>query len=45
MDSKARQIIAVLQANGRMSNQELSEWVNLSPSPVCADRGGSKRSG
>ncbi len=33
MDSKDRQIIAVLQANGRISNQELSERVNLSPSP------------
>ncbi len=33
MDSKDRQIIAALQANGRMSNQELSERVNLSPSP------------
>ena len=33
MDSKDRQIIAALQADGRMSNQELSERVNLSPSP------------
>lgn len=33
MDDKDRQIIAVLQANGRISNQELSEAVNLSPSP------------
>lgn len=33
MDSKDRQIIAALQANGRMSNQELSDRVNLSPSP------------
>jgi len=33
MDSKDRQILAQLQANGRLSNQELSERVNLSPSP------------
>ncbi|MCF6329007.1 MAG: Lrp/AsnC family transcriptional regulator [Henriciella sp.] len=33
MDSKDRQILAQLQANGRLTNQELSERVNLSPSP------------
>jgi Lrp/AsnC family leucine-responsive transcriptional regulator len=33
MDSKDLQIIAALQANGRASNQELSERVSLSPSP------------
>lgn len=33
MDEKDRQIIAALQANGRMTNQELSEKVNMSPSP------------
>ncbi|GAA5079713.1 Lrp/AsnC family transcriptional regulator [Roseibacterium beibuensis] len=33
MDSKDRQIIRALQANGRMTNQELAEKVNLSPSP------------
>ena len=33
MDSKDRQILAELQANGRLTNQELSERVNLSPSP------------
>lgn len=33
MDSKDRQIIRALQQNGRMTNQELSETVNLSPSP------------
>jgi Lrp/AsnC family transcriptional regulator, leucine-responsive regulatory protein len=33
MDSKDRQIIAALQGDGRMSNQSLSERVNLSPSP------------
>lgn len=33
MDAKDYQIIAALQADGRMSNQELSERVNLSPSP------------
>lgn len=33
MDSKDYQIIAALQADGRLTNQELSERVNLSPSP------------
>jgi len=44
VDSKDRQIVAALQANGRMSNQELSERVNLSLPPVGADCGDSKRS-
>lgn len=33
MDSKDRQIIRELQQNGRLSNQELADRVNLSPSP------------
>lgn len=33
MDSKDRQIIRALQQDGRMTNQALSEKVNLSPSP------------
>ncbi len=33
LDSKDRQIIRSLQANGRMTNQDLAEKVNLSPSP------------
>lgn len=33
MDEKDRQIIAALQQDGRLSNQALSERVNLSPSP------------
>lgn len=33
MDSKDRQILSALQENGRLTNQELSERVNLSPSP------------
>jgi DNA-binding Lrp family transcriptional regulator len=33
MDEKDRQIIAALQHNGRLTNQELSERVALSPSP------------
>lgn len=33
MDEKDRQIISALQQNGRLSNQELSAQVNLSPSP------------
>ena len=33
MDHKDFQIIAALQADGRISNQELSEQVNLSASP------------
>lgn len=33
MDNKDRQIIRALQQNGRMTNQDLAEAVNLSPSP------------
>ena len=33
MDSKDRQILRELQADGRLTNQDLSERVNLSPSP------------
>ncbi|MXN48684.1 winged helix-turn-helix transcriptional regulator [Shinella kummerowiae] len=33
MDEKDQQIVAALQDNGRLTNQELSERVNLSPSP------------
>jgi DNA-binding Lrp family transcriptional regulator len=33
MDEKDKQIIAALQQDGRLTNQELSERVNLSPSP------------
>lgn len=33
MDNKDRQIIRVLQRNGRVTNQDLAAEVNLSPSP------------
>lgn len=33
MDYKDRQIIRALQSDGRMTNQDLAERVNLSPSP------------
>lgn len=33
MDAKDRQIIHALQRDGRMTNQDLAEAVNLSPSP------------
>lgn len=33
MDSKDRQIIRMLQRDGRITNQDLAEAVNLSPSP------------
>ena len=33
MDAKDRQIIRVLQQNGRITNQDLADKVNLSPSP------------
>lgn len=33
MDKIDRQIIRVLQSNGRITNQELAQLVNLSPSP------------
>jgi Lrp/AsnC family transcriptional regulator, leucine-responsive regulatory protein len=37
MDSMDRDIVATLLAKGRISNQELSEQVHLSPSP-CLPR-------
>nr|WP_314071818.1 Lrp/AsnC family transcriptional regulator [uncultured Roseococcus sp.] len=33
MDEKDRQLIAALQADGRLTNQDLAERINLSPSP------------
>lgn len=33
MDQKDRDIVRALQRNGRMTNQDLAEAVNLSPSP------------
>jgi Lrp/AsnC family leucine-responsive transcriptional regulator len=33
MDAIDRRILAILQADGRLSNQEIAERVNLSPSP------------
>ena len=33
MDTKDRQIVRLLQQDGRLTNQELSERVGLSPSP------------
>ncbi|HYS67618.1 MAG TPA: Lrp/AsnC family transcriptional regulator [Paraburkholderia sp.] len=33
MDAIDRRILAILQKNGRLSNQEIAERVNLSPSP------------
>ncbi|MGF6722586.1 Lrp/AsnC family leucine-responsive transcriptional regulator [Paraburkholderia sp. GAS41] len=33
MDTIDRRILAILQENGRLSNQEIAERVNLSPSP------------
>lgn len=33
MDDKDRQIIRALQTQGRMTNQDLADMVNLSPSP------------
>jgi DNA-binding Lrp family transcriptional regulator len=33
LDSKDRQIVQALQTDGRLTNQDLSERVNLSPSP------------
>lgn len=33
MDKIDRKILAILQADGRLSNQEVAERVNLSPSP------------
>jgi Lrp/AsnC family leucine-responsive transcriptional regulator len=33
IDAIDRRILAILQENGRLSNQEIAERVNLSPSP------------
>ena len=33
IDAIDRRILAILQANGRLSNQEIAERINLSPSP------------
>src|SRR5258708_32494851 len=33
MDAIDRRILAILQENGRLSNQEIAERINLSPSP------------
>ena len=33
LDKIDRKILAILQADGRLSNQEVAERVNLSPSP------------
>ena len=33
LDATDRRILAILQENGRLSNQEIAERVNLSPSP------------
>ncbi|WP_187512543.1 Lrp/AsnC family transcriptional regulator, partial [Pantoea agglomerans] len=33
LDAIDRRILAILQENGRLSNQEIAERVNLSPSP------------
>ena len=33
LDAVDRRILAILQENGRASNQEIAERVNLSPSP------------
>lgn len=33
MDMKDREILRLLQADGRMTNQQLAEQINLSPSP------------
>lgn len=45
MDDKDRQIIRALQRDGRMSNQELAETVNLSPSPCLRRLRNLERSG
>ena len=33
LDKTDLKILAILQANGRLTNQEVAEKVNLSPSP------------
>jgi DNA-binding Lrp family transcriptional regulator len=36
LDRYDRQILQVLQAEGRISNQDLADRIGLSPSPCCA---------
>lgn len=43
MDAVDLQIIRELQADGRLSNQDLADRVRLSPSPACAVCGGWRR--
>lgn len=45
MDIKDRQILRVLQSNGRITNQDLAEKVNLSPSPCLRRVRNLERSG
>lgn len=45
MDRKDRQIIRALQQNGRITNQELAQQVNLSPSPCLRRLRNLERSG
>lgn len=45
MDQKDRQIIRVLQRHGRMTNQDLADAVNLSPSPCLRRLRNLERSG
>ena len=33
LDAIDRKILAILQVNGRLSNQDIADQVNLSPSP------------
>lgn len=45
MDRKDRQIIRALQRNGRITNQDLAQQVNLSPSPCLRRLRNLERSG
>lgn len=36
LDKIDRKILEVLQSNGRLTNLEVAEQVNLSPNPACA---------
>lgn len=43
LDRTDIRILAELQRDGRLSNQELADRVSLSPSPACAGCDGWKR--
>ena len=44
LDRHDRQILAILQTDGRISNQDLADRIGLSPSPLPAPGAGAEES-